>query len=197
MPISNPSPQRVLTLAALLFAGACADTPASLESDMEVPTPLVASADEAHRNGARVSPNLRTWVRELRGATRQFKDFDAAAPGGYVAQLSDCVASPAGGMGYHYGDPTLIDGQLAAMQPEILLYEPVRNGGLRFVGVEFIVPFAAWTDTAAPEVNGFPLHRNETLGLWVLHVWTERHNPSGVLEDFNPKVSCRFAPESA
>jgi len=68
------------------------------------------------------------------------------------------------------------------------------EGPARFVGVEFIVPFPAWTDDQPPQVNGVPLHRNEALGLWVLHVWTQRHNPSGILEDFNPRVPCRFAP---
>jgi hypothetical protein len=35
------------------------------------------------------------------------------------------------------------------LQPELPLYEPEKNGKLRFVGVEYIVPFADHPATAA------------------------------------------------
>jgi hypothetical protein len=34
------------------------------------------------------------------------------------------------------------------------------------------------------------LHLNEALGVYVLHGWIFRENPSGVFEDWNPDVSC-------
>jgi len=180
-----------LFAAGLLMIAACSDTPSAV-SDLEIDQSLEASA-EARSPHQRLPADIREWVHDLRRATSPFRNFDEAAAAGYVAALSPCVESPAGGMGYHYGNPALIDGQLEALRPEILLYEPRSNGRLRFVGVEFIVPFAAWTSAEPPQVRGIPLHANAELGLWALHVWTERHNPSGVFEDFNPMVSCSAA----
>lgn len=161
-----------LTGAALLVAPACDDSPATPED----PTQM--------------------WIDSLRQATQSFHSFDAAAPAGYVAELSECVALPdgSGGMGYHIGNPALIDTQLDGLRPEILLYEPQADGSRKFVGVEFVVPMEAWSASTPPTVEGMELHQNEMLGLWVLHVWTEVENPDGMFEDFNPRISCAAAP---
>ena len=185
-----------LIVTGVLAMGGCGDTPAAPLDDLSAPRIGAATDADAFAasRGAPLQKDVRQWIRHLRSETRGFRDFAEAPANGWVAQLSPCVESPTGGMGYHYGNPALIDGQLDALRPEILLYEPQRKGGVRFVGVEFIVPFGAWTEANPPEVQGVALHPNEELGLWVLHVWTERHNPAGVFEDFNPLVSCEFAP---
>ncbi|MGI9627001.1 MAG: hypothetical protein ACR2QM_09210 [Longimicrobiales bacterium] len=188
--------RRWTALVVSLFAmSACDDSPTTAPEAGLAPELAPTMQHRPERLGDRQGQQqVRKWIRGIRKATRPFKTFENAAPGGYVAKLSECVESPAGGMGYHYGNPALIDTQLDPLRPEILLYEPRKNGSLRFVGVEYIVPIDAWTENDPPEVNGFSLHRNDLLGLWLLHVWTERHNPSGTFEDFNPRVSCAYAP---
>ena len=43
-------------------------------------------------------------------------------------------------MGLHFVNGALVgDGEVDAMHPEILLYEPLPNGDMRLVGVEFVV----------------------------------------------------------
>jgi hypothetical protein len=62
--------------------------------------------------------------------------------------------------------------------------------------VEFIVPAAAWDgagNTEPPMVLGHPLHLNAALGVYVLHAWIWKHNPGGMFNDWNPKVSCSTA----
>lgn len=133
---------------------------------------------------------------QLRRATAPFHSLDVAMSAGWSAPISDCIESPAGGMGFHYGNPALLDdgGALDPYRPEALLYEPTQSGGLRFVGVEYIIPEADLPATApAPSVQGQLLHFNPTLGLWILHAWVWKHNPAGIFEDFNPRVSCQYA----
>lgn len=133
-------------------------------------------------------------IAQLRALTARFHDFDAAVKAGWGAKITECFSdAQLGGMGYHYGNTALIDGVVDAQKPELLLYEPQKNGKLRFVAVEYIVPFTAWTAAEPPKLYGQSFHRNEAFGLWVLHVWHFRHNPSGIFMDWNPTVSCAHA----
>lgn len=178
-------------VAAALALGACAEHP-TRSTDFEAGGPeqaVAASADE----GAMLSMEIRQWLRDLRHQTRDYRDFDAAVAAGYGVALSPCVSSDAGGMGYHYGNVALIDPVIEALQPEVLLMEPRANGDLKFVGVEYLVPFGAWTDAQPPQLHGIEFEPNEEIEMWTLHVWTERRNPYGVFAPFNPKVSCQFA----
>ena len=65
-------------------------------------------------------------------------------------------------------------------------------GRQRLVAVEYAVPIAAWGDVA-PVLHGVEFHRNDGLGLWVLHVWHFKSNPAGMFTDWNPTVSCEHA----
>jgi hypothetical protein len=76
------------------------------------------------------------------------------------------------------------------LEPEILQYEPQTNGRLRLVGTEYIVLLSF--DRPDP-LFGQEFHANEAAGVWALHVWNWRQNPSGMFEDWNPKVSCENA----
>ena len=81
--------------------------------------------------------------------------------------------------------------------PELLLYEPEKNGKLRFVGVEYIVPFTDIPSTApAPTLLGQRFAQVPEFQVWGLHIWVGRHNPSGIFAPWNPKVSCDNAPAS-
>ena len=99
-----------------------------------------------------------------------------------------------GGMGYHYANTALIDGVPQEFAPELLVYAPQQNGSLKFVAVEYIVPFSFVPSTAQPpSLHGIPFHQNYGFGLWVLHAWIGQHNPAGTFADWNPNVSCAFA----
>lgn len=145
----------------------------------------VASAT-AEAEGMGIAGDLAKLIR----VTAPYHSFERAQADGYTAKLTECMSDPAGGMGYHYGNPAFINGSVAVTEPEVLLYEPQKNGSLRLVGVEYVVPFGAWTAPLPPELFGQHFHRNEAFGLWALHVWVWRHNPSGLFADWNPRVSC-------
>jgi hypothetical protein len=148
----------------------------------------------SHASSASASslgPDAQGQLAELRALTARFHNFDVAVEAGWNTQITVCFENPSlGGMGYHYGNVALIDGIVDARAPELLLYEPQKNGKLRFVAVEYIVPFGAWTGAEPPQLYGQSFHRNEAFGIWALHVWHERHNPRGVFADWNPKVNC-------
>jgi hypothetical protein len=156
------------------------------------------SSPATHHAVAAITPDQARAVEgvlaELRRLTQPYRNFEVAKAAGYGAQLTGCMESPpVGGMGFHYGKPSLIDGTVEPLKPEILMYEPQRNGDLLFVGVEYVVPFTAWTSPLPPNLAGVAFHRNEAFGLWVLHAWIGKANPSGVLTDWNPRVTCQYA----
>jgi hypothetical protein len=99
----------------------------------------------------------------------------------------------AGGMGFHYGDTNLIDSTVEEFAPELLLFEPQKNGKLRLVAVEYIVPFTAWTEPEPPTLHGLSFHANDTFQVWALHAWVEQNNPAGIFQDWNPRISCKHA----
>ena len=133
-----------------------------------------------------------TAVQELRAALAPYTSLTLARNAGYSVALTDCMSNgDLGAMGIHFGNPDLIDGTLDATQPEILIYEPGASGEMSFVGVEFVVPFAIVARNAtAPTLFGQQFMPNDVFGLWTLHVWTQRANPSGLFFPWNPRVHC-------
>jgi hypothetical protein len=139
---------------------------------------------------------------ELRKVTARFHNQDAAAAAGYETQITPCWAHhSAGAMGYHYGKLALLDAEVDLLEPEVLMYEPVPGGPMRLVGMEYIVPLAAWeqaghdlTDaTDVPQLLGQNYTRHSFLPIFKLHIWLWRTNPAGVFADWNPKVTCAHA----
>jgi hypothetical protein len=105
------------------------------------------------------------------------------------AKSSPCVEIPIGGMSY-----LPASGQRdAEHRPEVLLYEPQKNGKLELIGVEFVVPPALWAGSGPPEL-GDQTFGNNPYGNYALHAWVWRHNPNGMYANFNPRVSCAYAP---
>jgi hypothetical protein len=162
--------------------------------------PIAAEANEANAialdlpaNGNRVE--IQRWLARLRHATSGFHEFErATTAGGYSVQITQCMTQPPdGGMGFHYGNPGLIDGLVEPLAPEALLYEPQRNGEMRLVAVEFVVPFTAWTESVPPSLFGIEFKANQTFQVWALHAWIWRNNPAGMFADWNPRVDCSQA----
>jgi hypothetical protein len=109
------------------------------------------------------------------------------------------VTSPLeGAMGIHYINGGLVaDGVIDGNKPEALIYEPYK-GGLRLVGVEYIVDAATWMshNSAPPVLEGQAFqfvnapNRYGIPAFFELHVWAWRDNPQGAFVDYNKKVSC-------
>lgn len=114
---------------------------------------------------------------------------------GWDTPITPCLANPPeGGMGIHYAKMPL-DDQVELLEPEALIYEPQRNGMMRLVGVEYIVPFGPDAENGVPpQLLGMDFHANTAVGIWAKHVWLWRHNPEGMFADWNPKVTCQWAP---
>ena len=143
-----------------------------------------------------------------RAGTAGFHNHGAAVSAGY-GLLTDaagiaCIDKPgAGGMGVHYANGTLVgDPAVDAATPEVLVYEPQKNGRLRLVSVEYVVLQSAWEDAgneAAPSLFGHEFElipAGNRYGLppfYELHAWIWKHNPSGMFDDWNPRVSCAAA----
>ncbi len=137
-------------------------------------------------------------VQQLRRATDRFHNLNQALSEGYAA-FGTCFSDPAmGGMGQHYANDPLIGDTLIDLEhPELLLYETNEFGTSVLVGVEYIVFQAAWHaagHTAPPTLLGKEFGLNTTLlpePFYLLHAWVWKHNPEGMLADWNPSVHCR------
>jgi len=138
-----------------------------------------------------LTAEIESRINAAREAVASFSDRAQAEAAGYTQQLTECVASAEGGQGFHFANPELIGdgGQLDALQPEVLLYEPQADGSFRLVGFAYALPRADWTAPEPPTFLGQPMTANEELGVWTLRVWTV-DNPNGTFADWNPNVSC-------
>src|SRR4051794_20963117 len=140
-------------------------------------------------------------VDKVRAATARFLDVNVAVAEGWVP-ATPCVSGPsAGAMGVHFVLPSRVgDGVLDATQPESLIYEPLGDGSLRLVGVEFIVLASDWArlhpDGQPPVVDGHLTNyvsepnRYGLPAFYELHVWAWEHNPNGAFADWNTRVTC-------
>ena len=150
-----------------------------------------------------------------RKATAKFARVSTAEAAGYArlpapAPLHECIdadvdlddrdGKPA--MGIHWVNGGLLDGTVDVRKPEVLVYEPQRNGKLRLVALEYVVFEADWGTHGtrpAPKLFGQEFmyvaapNRYDLPAFYALHAWVWKNNPDGVLEPMNPWVSCRWA----
>lgn len=142
---------------------------------------------------------LQRKLARVRAATAAFHNEALAVAGGYQ-RTDECVASPDGGMGYHYAHPARIaDDVIDKDKPELLLYAPAAGGERRLVAVEYFKADADQdlsTDGDRPSLFGQPFdgpmpgHSSDMPVHYDLHLWVWRSNPEGVFSPFNPRVSC-------
>jgi hypothetical protein len=138
------------------------------------------------------APPTPAAVEALRATLAPYASLKLAKDAGYDTQITDCMSNgDVGAMGEHFGKLALIDDKLDANVPEVLIYEPGVSGALSLVGVEFVVPFALVPKSAQPPtLFGQAFTPDDVFGLWTLHVWTHRANPSGLFAQWNPRVHC-------
>ncbi len=189
----NTRPLLLLPLAIGLPLIAAAAAPATTAAIANVQRDLAPLVDKVHHN------NLQFW------------DVSVAMAQGWVA-ATPCVSGPSeGAMGVHFLKPPkskydpdpIADGVLDGANPEALIYEPVGNGWLRLVGVEFIQLADDWNTrhpgtvptveghlmNYVPEPNRYGLH-----AFYELHVWAFEENPKGSFADWNTRVKCDRQP---
>ena len=170
-------------------------------ADAPVPLSSKSISEENMQSGAAEHNKV---LAEVRRATARYHRIDVALDAEYVL-ASHCVAIPTGGMGHHYVNFSLVDGIVDPSQPEVLVYEPQKNGKMKLVAVEFVVVAGLW-DAAHDEApmlgtQGFDDYRNQPasnyggVGMpnYQLHAWIWQHNPLGIHAPFNPTVTCDFA----
>jgi hypothetical protein len=149
-------------------------------------------------------------IAAARAATAQFHRFDAAQAAGYTAEVIDlngiaCIDDPTGAMGIHYLNPSLLDGNVDESAPELVIYEPTKNGRMRLVAVEYLVLKSAWeaahggAGAPVPSLFGQPMelvpagNRYGLPDFYELHAWLWKENPLGMHNDWNPTVTCTYA----
>ena len=128
----------------------------------------------------------------IRAATSRFHQVEVAMEAGYETFL-DCFYRPGvGGMGYHYVNFDLLDLELDPTTREAMVYPPGPDGQLQLGAVEYLVPIALWDQqySGPPVLFGQTFDRNESLGVYALHAWVWKNNPSGMFAGYNPTVSC-------
>ncbi len=129
-------------------------------------------------------------LKELHAAVGRFHSTTQAEKAGY-AEDPFCVEVPGlGGMGHHWANTALVDPVFDALNPEVVLYAPDKNGNMKLVAVEYIV---INTGQTAPTFDGQPFDVGGTpvpVAHWSLHVWVHEENPSGIFTPFNPAISC-------
>jgi hypothetical protein len=156
-----------------------------------------ANADAAHDMAAMDVASETADLAALEQLTAGFGDISVARAAGYAEQITSCwYHRDQGGQGYHFARTEWIDGNVSLLEPELVMYEPLADGSMQFLAIEYIVPFAAWEQPDPPEMLGRPFMRNEQLELYVLHVWLGKDNPNGLYANWNPNVSCEHAAES-
>ena len=138
---------------------------------------------------------------DIRQATAQYHRVDAAIADGYVVG-SPCESMPGQGIGIHYRKASLLDGVVDPSQPELLVYEPRKNGDVELIAVAFVVRASAWDLThTGPPMLGDQVFEDKRVPDWSsppfpnyeLHVWVWKHNPNGMYATTNPTVSCDAA----
>jgi hypothetical protein len=171
-------------------------------------SPVRMVAQDSHSHTAtpqhqEITPDQRNrqsaLIRIVREATERYKDVSAAEVDGYALQFG-CVTGPdSGAMGLHFVNGALVNaGVIDATRPQIVIYEPTANGGLRLIGADYLVIADAWDkkNQGPPELMGQLFHYFEApnrFGLpafYTLHVWAWKDNPNGAFVNWHPDVSC-------
>lgn len=155
---------------------------------------VVTPEHQHHTNptvAAAVSGAVMAEIAQLRRIVAPLQSLSAAADAGFNMAISPCVASRAGGMGFHHGNMSRFDATVTWNEPEVLVFVPSPDAkdGVKLAAVEYLVPKAL---SAQPPVlfgqtfvEGGPEN-----SLWTLHVWVGINNPAGVFAPWNPQVAC-------
>jgi hypothetical protein len=148
----------------------------------------------ASASGDRVRPaGSDTLVEHVREANDRFKDVSVAVAEGY-RPIACASGTDGGAMGIHYVNGKLLGaGAVELSRPQAVMYEPMHDGRMTLVAVEYITTKGPaslegqlFNFTGAPNRYGLdPFYQ--------LHVWAWKQNPRGAFADMNPNVTCEHA----
>lgn len=151
-------------------------------------------------NSVAIAGGGQSSLAATRQATVRYHEVNNAGPAGYgLFYLCTDNEALGGAMGQHFADVSrVLDPTISAVDPEVLVYEPTRNGGYKLVAVEWVVFQADWDalHSSPPTLFGQtfePLGALNRYGLppfYELHAWIWKGNPWGLFNDWNPNVSC-------
>jgi len=145
---------------------------------------------QAHQDPAASVSGVSPLADKVRAANSRFLDVKAATAEGYAP--IPCASGITGGaMGIHYvNGQYLKDDKIDIARPEAVMYEPMADGTLKLVAVEYITSKGpASLDGQLFNFNSAP-NRYGLGEFYELHVWAWKGNPTGTFADMNPKVSC-------
>ncbi len=142
-------------------------------------------------------PALPPELEAVRAATDKYRDPLVAVLNGYFSTVG-CVQYSDGGMGVHFLNTALLGPVPDPFAPPILMYEPLDNGKLQLVAVEWFVPLATGVKER-PELFGRPFEGPMAghtpllpaeLHHYDFHAWLFKENPAGLFHHTNPTVEC-------
>jgi len=134
-----------------------------------------------------------TLVDKVRGANSRFRDVSVAVAEGY-APIPCASGIDGGAMGVHYVNPNYLKDAVPDLKrPQAVMYEPMPDGKMALVAVEYITfKGPASLEGQLFNFNGAP-NRYGLDPFYELHVWAWKPNPRGAYADMNPDVSCAHA----
>jgi hypothetical protein len=140
--------------------------------------------------GAATAETVNPLAEKVRALDSRFKDVAVAKAEGYAP--IPCASGLTGGaMGIHYVNAAYLkDDAVDVAKPEAVMYEPMADGTLKLIAVEYI------TSKGPASLEGHLFNFNTApnrygLGpFYELHVWAWKPNPTGTFADMNPTVSC-------
>ena len=158
-----------------------------IRSSVALATLLAIAAAAASDGG------VKSLADRVRFENHRFKDVAVAVAEGY-APIPCASGIDGGAMGVHYVNGDYLKDEVPDIKrPQAVMYEPLPNGKMELVAVEYIAskgPAALegqlFSFTGSPNRYG--------LGpFYELHVWAWKDNPRGLFADMNPNVSCEHA----
>jgi hypothetical protein len=134
-----------------------------------------------------------TLVDKVRGANSRFRDVSVAVAEGY-APIPCASGIDGGAMGVHYVNAAYLKDAVPDLKrPQAVMYEPMPDGKMALVAVEYITfKGPASLEGQLFNFNGAP-NRYGLDPFYELHVWAWKPNPRGAYADMNPEVSCAHA----
>jgi hypothetical protein len=149
---------------------------------------LVSAGVIANEAGAQSTRE--TLVEHVRSANSRFKDVAVAVSEGY-APIPCASGIDGGAMGVHYVNQNYLKDQVPDIKrPQAVMYEPMPDGKMALVAVEYITfKGPASLEGQLFNFNGAP-NRYGLEPFYELHVWAWKQNPTGAFADMNPNVSC-------
>jgi len=116
--------------------------------------PLQAQSDHMHQlatESKSLTQAQGALLQIVKSSTVRFKGVSAAEAEGYHLAFG-CVTGPdAGAMGLHYvkmplvvDPPMMPNGEPDPTQPQIVIYEPLPDGGLHLIGADYLILADPW-----------------------------------------------------